>query len=132
MGQGTPPARVRIDKWLWTARFFKTRTLAAEAVAGGLVHLNDMRTKAGHEIKVGDILTIHRGSDEYIVAVRQLAIQRRPAPEAAMLYEESPESRQARETLAEQRRVQSSLQPIPGGRPTKKIRRHLNRMQKDW
>ncbi|MBF0137069.1 MAG: S4 domain-containing protein [Magnetococcus sp. DMHC-1] len=123
--------RVRIDKWLWAARFFKTRTLAAEAVTGGLVHLNDARTKAGHEIKVGDMLTIHKGADEFVVEVRQLAIQRRPAPEAVRLYEELPESRQAREARTEQRRMSSSLQPIPGGRPTKKNRRNMIRTLAD-
>ncbi|MBF0154458.1 MAG: RNA-binding protein [Magnetococcales bacterium] len=127
----TPATRLRIDKWLWAARFFKTRSLAAEAVTGGRVHLNNARTKAGHDIKVGDVLTIHRGACEFIVEVRQLSAQRRSAPEAAALYEETPESCRTREIQAEQRRMQGSMQPVAGGRPTKKARRDLRRILTD-
>lgn len=118
--------KVRLDKWLWAARFFKTRSLAAEAVSGGRVHVNQARAKPARVVRVDDTLTIRRGPYEYRVKVRSLSHQRGPASQAALLYEETAESRQRRETLAEQHRLQA-VAPHPGRRPNKKDRRHIIR-----
>ncbi|MES9937853.1 MAG: RNA-binding S4 domain-containing protein, partial [Sedimenticola sp.] len=88
---------LRLDKWLWAARFFKTRQLAVEAINGGKVHLNGQRTKPGREVKPGSQLRIHKGSLEWDITVRQIPKQRRPASEAVNFYEESEQSRQRRE-----------------------------------
>ncbi|MEE8198060.1 MAG: S4 domain-containing protein, partial [Acidiferrobacterales bacterium] len=88
--------KARLDKWLWAARFFKTRPLAAEAIAGGKVQVNEARAKPGKAIAVGDQLTIRRGRFLFIVIVRGLATRRRPASQAALLYEETQESQQDR------------------------------------
>jgi len=120
--------KVRLDKWLWAARFFKTRHLASEAINGGKVHLNGQRTKPGKEIKPGDRLRIHAGDQEWEVEVRILATRRRPAAEARGFYEESEESRQRREQQLEARRLERSLAPRPiQGKPTKKDRRMIHR-----
>ncbi len=117
--------RVRIDKWLWAARFFKTRTLATEAVAGGRVHLDGARTKPSHDVRVGDELQITIGEVVFTVIVRALADRRGSAPAAALLYDETDESRARREREREQRR----LAPPPGadlrGRPSGRDRRRL-------
>jgi ribosome-associated heat shock protein Hsp15 len=119
--------RVRLDKWLWAARFFKTRTLAAEAVTGGKVHVGGQRAKPSHAVRIDEILRIQRGPDEYIVAVRALSGRRGPASEAILLYEETAESRQRREQLSEQRRLQHLAFPQSAGRPTKQDRRRIVR-----
>ena len=120
-------ARLRIDKWLWAARFFKTRSLAAEAVEGGKVHLNGARVKPAKAVNLGDTLEIRIGRFEYVVAVCGLSPRRGPASEAAKLYQESEESRAAREALA----LQLKAEAVPGaerqGRPTKRDRRHIIR-----
>ena len=120
-----PTGRVRLDRWLWAARFFKTRALAAEAAAGGKVHVGDQRGKPSRAVRPGEILRIQRGSEEYVVTVKALSVRRGPAKEAVLLYEETAESRQRREELSEQRR----LQPRTGspGRPTKQNRRRIVR-----
>ena len=125
--QDTPLDRMRIDKWLWAARFFKTRSLAAQAVEGGKVKLNDARVKPAKELKPGDVLRIHIGEIEWTLSVRALAAQRRGAPEAQALYEESDESRLRREEHAASRK--QFLDPFreEGGRPTKKDRRMIRR-----
>src|SRR5438093_869147 len=92
--------RIRLDKWLWAARFFKTRGLAADAIVGGKVYVNGARTKPGRAIRRDDRLTIRRGPLEWTVIVRDLAVARRPAAEAAGLYEETPESAIERERRA--------------------------------
>ena len=121
-------ARVRLDKWLWAARFFKTRQLASEAINGGKVHLNGQRTKPGKEVKVGSQLRIHTASAEYEVEVRILATQRRPAAEARTFYEEKPESLARREQMSESRRLERMLSPRPAhGRLNKKDRRLIHR-----
>lgn len=117
--------RVRIDRWLWAARFFKTRTLATEAVSGGKVHIGGQRTKPSHTVHPGEILQIQRGFDEYVVKVESLSVRRGPAREAVLLYEETAESRQRREERAEQRRLQRLVEPAPIGRPTKQDRRRI-------
>ncbi len=121
--------KVRLDKWLWAARFFKTRSLAKQAIDGGKVHCNGMRCKSSREVSEGDSLEIRRGWDELTVIVTALSDQRRGAPEAALLYEETPESRQKRETEAEQRRLQRANNPSPEGRPSKQDRRRIHQFK---
>src|SRR4051812_16088646 len=124
-------ARVRLDKWLWAARFFKTRALATEAAVGGRVDVNGERAKPAKPIKPGDTLRFRLGPFEHVVVVRGLSERRGPASVAQTLYEETAESVAERERLTEQRR----LAPTPftfdeGGRPTKKDRRDLSRFRK--
>ncbi|MEA2194420.1 MAG: ribosome-associated heat shock protein Hsp15 [Solirubrobacteraceae bacterium] len=118
---------VRIDKWLWAARFFKTRTLAADAVKGGRVELGGARVKASKEVAAGDELKITIGQTRRVVVVRGVSDKRGPAKVATMLYEETAQSIAERELAAEQRRLQS---PPPGAdlgmRPTKRDRRRLD------
>jgi ribosome-associated heat shock protein Hsp15 len=121
---------VRIDKWLWAARFFKTRGLAAEAVKGGRVHLGGQPAKPSKDVKPGDRLEISIGQTRFTVDVRATAERRGPAAEAALLYEETPESRQARERAAEQRRLAPAPAPDLGGRPTKRDRRRLDQSRR--
>lgn len=117
--------KVRIDKWLWAARFFKTRTLATEAVAGGRVHLEGARIKPSRDVQVGDRLEITAGDATLTVIVQALADRRGSATVAATLYDETAESREKREREREQRR----LAPPPGadmhGRPSGRDRRRL-------
>jgi ribosome-associated heat shock protein Hsp15 len=120
---------VRLDKWLWAARFFKTRSLATEAVNGGKVELNGLRPKPSKAIKVGDQLRIRVGPFVHAIAVRDLSDRRGPAAAAALLFEEAPESIAARERLREQHRLAPTAQYEEGGRPTKKDRRRLSALQ---
>ncbi|MEM7294503.1 MAG: S4 domain-containing protein [Pseudomonadota bacterium] len=120
---------MRIDKWLWVARFYKTRSLARAAVEGGKVHLDDQRVKPAKAIALGQTLTITRGLYTTTVTVRGLAQQRRPATEAQGLYEESLESIEQRETLAAQRRMERAGLSLPSGRPNKKDRRDLRKLK---
>ena len=119
--------KVRLDKWLWAARFFKTRSLAAAAVSGGKVHVNEARVKPAHVVKLGETLSIRRGHYEYIVVVTGLARERGPARQAALLYEETDQSVQRREVLAAERKAQTALMPHPSHRPSKKERRQIIR-----
>jgi ribosome-associated heat shock protein Hsp15 len=112
---------MRLDKWLWAARFFKTRTLAVEAIEGGRVSLNGDRAKPAKEVKIGDALSIRRPPYEHVVHVRGLSDQRGPASVAAALYEETAESKARRTVLAAE--MKSMPQPRFKGRPTKKTRR---------
>ena len=118
---------IRVDKWLWAARLHKTRSLAADAVKGGRVQVNGQRVKPSREVGPGDELEVTIGQVRRTVVVRGVAERRGPAKEAALLYEETPESIAARELLAEQRRLAS---PPPGAdlgaRPTKRDRRRLD------
>lgn len=127
MTQAGECGKVRLDKWLWAARFFKTRALATEAINGGHIHLNGHRPKPSRNIEPGDELSIRRGQDEYRVTVRELAEKRGPASVAQQLYEESEQSRAERERLAEQRRLQAAAEPRPAKRPDKKGRRQIIR-----
>ncbi len=115
----------RLDKWLWAARFYKTRSLAVEAVNGGKVHLNKQRVKPSRNIKPNDILTISKPPYEHVVEVLGLSNQRRPAPEAQQLYQETEESIAKREQL----RIEIKNQPLgfrhDKGRPNKRDRRHI-------
>ena len=112
---------MRLDKWLWAARFFKTRALAVEAIAGGRVAVNGDRAKPAKEIRVGDALAIRRPPFEFAIEVKALAERRGPAAEAAALYRETDESRARRATLAAE--MKALPQPRFKGRPTKKTRR---------
>ena len=121
--------RVRIDKWLWAARFYKTRSLAAEAIAGGKVQLNGERVKRAKAMQIGDELRIRQGPYEHQIVVRELSERRGPASEAARLYEERPESRAAREAMALQlKSIHAAFVP-ERGRPTKKDRREIEKLK---
>ncbi|MEN8219657.1 MAG: S4 domain-containing protein [Pseudomonadota bacterium] len=128
----TPTSKIRLDKWLWAARFFKTRSLATDAVSGGKVHLNQQRIKPAKEVHVGDELIIRTGYVERTVVVRALSKQRRPAKEAVLLYEETPESIQRREQAADLSKKAAALRPRGTGRPTKKERRKIHRFRTDY
>ena len=123
------PARVRLDRWLWAARFYKTRALAAAAVGGGNVELNGARAKRAKPIAVGDRLRIRRGPFEYQLVVRAVAEQRGPPAAAAGLYEEDSAGKRRRERLAEQLRMAPTLRYAGKGRPTKKDRREIERLK---
>ncbi|MCK5335771.1 MAG: RNA-binding protein [Gammaproteobacteria bacterium] len=116
--------KLRIDKWLWAARFFKTRSLASDAVNGGKVHLNDDRVKAAKAIKVGDVLRIRRGEEIWTVTVLTLFEKRRQASLAQEMYEELPDSIKLRENNAADRKALSSSRVV-SHRPSKKERRHI-------
>jgi ribosome-associated heat shock protein Hsp15 len=120
---------VRIDKWLWAARFFKTRGAATEAVLGGRVHVNGERVKPAKEIRPGDVVEISIRELRWTVTVKGLAERRGPAAVAATLYEESPESRAAREQQALQRRLARPPGADLGARPTKQARRRIDRLR---
>lgn len=120
--------KFRIDKWLWAARFFKTRSLAISAIESGKVQVKNERVKPAKALAVGDLLSIQMGSYQYHVEVLALSNQRGPAPEAQKLYRETDESRQRREAIV----AQLKAQPQPfyfKGRPTKRDRRELERFR---
>jgi ribosome-associated heat shock protein Hsp15 len=121
--------RVRLDKWLWAARFFKTRSLAAEAIAGGKVQVNGDRAKRARPLQVGDEIRVRLGPYEHQVVVRALSGRRGPATAAAELYEERPESRAAREAMALQLKTLHAAFVSEKGRPTKKDRRDIDRLR---
>ena len=121
--------RVRIDKWLWAARFFKTRSLAAHAVDGGKVKLNDARVKPAKALTIGDRLEVHIGPYEWTIIVRVLSEQRGPAAAARELYAEDEASRERRAAAVAARREGLHPLPEPGGRPVKKQRRVLQRLR---
>ena len=125
---GAPASEpVRIDKWLWAARFFKTRSLAAQAVDGGRVRLNGEGAKPARALKVGDELAIRAGEFEWVVEVKALSRQRGPAPQAALLYAEREDSRVRRLAAIALRRAQPHPAAGVKGRPTKKDRRLIHR-----
>ncbi len=119
--------KTRLDKWLWAARFYKTRTLATDAVNGGHVHLNGSRSKPGRALNIGETVSIRKGPFEHRVIVRALSNRRGPAKVAVTLYEETPESIAKRERVAQG--MKSMLRPITGGRPTKRQRRDYVRIR---
>ena len=120
--------KVRLDKWLWAARFYKTRALAKEAIEGGKVHCRGERCKPSKEVKVGDELVLRAGYDERIVVIEQLSAVRRGAPQAQLLYRETDESISAREKAAQLRKA-GELGIQTDGRPTKKQRRQIHRFK---
>lgn len=121
-------AKIRIDKWLWAARFFRTRNIAKTAIEGGKVHFNGKRVKVSKEVTVGMKLTIRQGaayaSNEKEIVVTQLADKRGSATDAALLYEETPESITRRQEYAQQRKLANLARPTT--KPNKKQRRQLN------
>jgi ribosome-associated heat shock protein Hsp15 len=122
---------MRLDKWLWVARLFKTRALAAEAAARGRVEVNGQPGKPGRELKRGDRLRLRQRADERIVEVRAFAAARGPAPQAQALYAETPESLAARQRAAEARRLAAEpAASLEQGRPTKRDRRRLAEWQR--
>ncbi len=123
--------KVRIDKWLWAARFFKTRNLAKQAIDGGKVHCDGQRVKPSKDLTVGMELTIRQGWDDKTVAVIALSDQRRGAPEAALLYRETDDSIALREKRAAERKVLHGSQWVSDRRPTKKQRRQIHRFKQD-
>jgi ribosome-associated heat shock protein Hsp15 len=122
--------RVRVDKWLWAARFFKTRGAATEAVLGGHVQVNGARVKPARDVAVGDRLEITRGQQRWTVAVTGLADRRGPATVAATLYDETPESAAERERHRDERRLAKPLGADLTARPTKRDRRRLDALRK--
>jgi ribosome-associated heat shock protein Hsp15 len=120
---------VRLDKWLWAARFFKTRSVAREAVSGGKVHLNGHRAKPGRSLNTGDELRIQRGEAEYIITIVELSIRRGPAVVAQTLYSESEENRLEREKLAGQRKLERQQHATRERRPDKRQRRRIIRFK---
>ena len=123
------PDRVRIDKWLWAARFFKTRSLASESVQGGRVKVNGQRAKPARDVRAGDQVEIRIGELTWAVEVTGIAEKRGSATQAALLYTETPESRERRELFLADRRAA----PVPGtdarGRPTKRDRRRIESLR---
>ena len=118
-------SRVRIDKWLWASRFYKTRSLAADAVDGGKVQINGERVKPAKLLKPGDALSIRNGPYAWDITVLMLSERRGSAAEAAKLYSESGESRKAREEKIAMIKSERQSNPFPGGRPTKRARRQI-------
>ena len=121
---------VRIDKWLWAARFTKTRSAATDAVLGGRVHVNHSRIKPSKEIKVGDVIEVRIGQLQWTVVVRAISAKRGPASVAATLYEETPESAAVREQRAAELRLSRPLGADLGGRPTKQDRRRIESLRR--
>jgi ribosome-associated heat shock protein Hsp15 len=125
--------KLRIDKWLWAARFYKTRALAVEEIGRGRVEINGQEVKPAREVKVGDTVSLRQGPVRREVIVKGLSAMRGPAPVAQQLYEETADSIQARERAAEQRRLAPEpALSIEQGRPTKRGRRELDDAQRGW
>lgn len=122
-----PLAKMRLDKWLWAARFFKTRSLATQAIEHGRVKLNGERVKPAREIRPGDRLDLHLGDFDWTLTVRALSTQRGPAPVAQGLYEEDPASTSRRQQQVSERKLATSPEAAIKGRPTKRDRRQIHR-----
>ena len=123
-------ASVRVDKWLWACRFYKTRSLARRKIDGGKVRINGVKAKPGREVKVGDGIQLHQGRDEKTVRVLKLSDQRRGAPEAQLLYEETGDSLAAREKNADERKAARGSMPVADVRPNKRQRRQIHRFKR--
>lgn len=121
------PAGMRLDKWLWAARFFKTRSLATQAIDHGRVKLNGERVKPAREVKPGDRLEVHLNEVAWTLTVRALSMQRGPAPVAQALYEEDPASVARRQQQISERKLASNPAAAIKGRPTKRDRRQIHR-----
>lgn len=117
--------KVRLDKWLWAARFYKTRAISAAAIAAGHIKKDGDRLKSAYGLKVGELLQIQKGPYQFVVEVNALSEKRGPASEAQKLYRETQDSIAARETLALQLKIQAQQQPDLRGRPSKRDRRDL-------
>lgn len=121
--------KIRLDKWLWAARFFKTRGLAQEAISGGKVHVNGERVKPARHVDIGDRLEITKGEQRFTVIVQALSDKRGPAKLAETLYAETEQSRKDREEAAAMRKLLRQSAPHPEKRPDKKQRRHIIRFK---
>jgi ribosome-associated heat shock protein Hsp15 len=126
----TIPNRVRLDKWLWAARFYKTRGLSADAIDGGKIEVNGERAKRSRLVQSGDRLKIRIGPYEHVITVKDVSEKRGSAPIAQALYEEDPESRKAREVMAAHVRAMNANTGYESGRPTKKDRREIERLRR--
>lgn len=122
-------AKVRIDKWLWAARFYKTRSLAKQMVEGGKVHCNGQRVKPSKEVTIGTTIRLRQGFDEKTVVITGLSERRGNATQAAALYQETEESRYQREENAARRKSLARSNPVPDGRPSKRDRRKIIQFQ---
>ena len=120
---------VRIDRWLWAARFFKTRSLAKAAVEGGKVHVDGQRSKPAKAVRVGQTVEVRKGTVLMTVIVRDLAEQRGSAPIAQTLYEETPESIEKREIMSSRRKLERAGLQVPSTKPSKKDRRDLRKLK---
>lgn len=120
---------VRLDKWLWASRFFKTRKDSVEAINGGKIHLNGARVKPARNVQINDQLQITRNNEKYNVTVLGLNDKRRPAKEAQLLYEEDEKSIAARESEREIRRINNASVAMPSTKPNKKQRRQMDRFK---
>jgi ribosome-associated heat shock protein Hsp15 len=127
--EGTRPGAMRIDRWLFAVRLFKTRSDASDAVGGGKVHLNDERVKPSHGVKQGDTVTFSRGAIAFECVVTAVPLRRGPASEAARSYDETPASKARREEFAARMKVAAGLTPRPHDRPDKHERRLLRRLR---
>ncbi|MFO7541476.1 MAG: RNA-binding S4 domain-containing protein [Thiobacillus sp.] len=125
------PDKMRLDKWLWAARFFKTRSLANQAIEHGQVKLDGERVKPAREIRPGDRLDVRIGDFDWVLTVRALAMQRGPAPVAQQLYEEDPASHARRQQQVSDRKLAASPAAAIKGRPTKRDRRQIHRFTGD-
>ncbi|MAD44632.1 MAG: RNA-binding protein [Oceanospirillaceae bacterium] len=126
-----PTAKIRLDKWLWAARFFKTRALAKAAIEGGKVHYEGQRCKVSKTAEIGATLTVRQGFDEKKIVIVALSDQRRGAPEARLLYEETAESIKKRMDEGERRRIMRHSMQAPDHKPNKKERRDMRRFERN-
>ncbi|KZZ48860.1 MAG: ribosome-associated heat shock protein Hsp15 [Saccharospirillaceae bacterium] len=131
MSDKNSSGKVRLDKWLWAARFYKTRAIAKGAIEGGKVHYDGQRCKVSKTVDLDARITLRQGFDEKTVVVKAISDQRRGAPEAQTLYEETAESIKKRMDNAERRRVMKSAAFIPDHKPNKKERRDMERFRQD-
>ncbi len=129
-GSAQACGRLRVDRWLWCARFYKSRSLASTAVAGGKVHVNGERAKPSRAVAVGDALSITRGHETLDLVVRALPDRRGPAAEAQRAFEETPDSARRRARLREQHALAAASAPRPASRPDKRQRRLLHRLHR--
>ncbi|MES3036082.1 MAG: S4 domain-containing protein [Gemmatimonadota bacterium] len=127
--ESTPAGKVRLDKWLWAARFFKTRALAAEAIDGGKVSVNDDRPKRARLIVAGDEVSVRVGAYQHVVTVRDVSARRGSAAIAQALYEETPDSVAARALVAAQQKSAAMMFAFQEGKPSKKERRAIDRVR---
>lgn len=125
--------KVRLDKWLWAARFFKTRSVAAAAIEAGKVEVNDEQVKRAKQVKLGDTVRVRKGPYDYVLTIRGLAERRGSATVAQALYEETEDSKAERARVAELMAIERASMPVPiiKGRPTKKDRRAIERLKGD-
>ena len=130
MAAETENVSQRLDKWLWAARFFKTRPLAVEAINGGHVHVNDERVKPARNVRIGDTIRITKGFETWVISVKGLNEQRRPAAEARLLYAESDYHREQREAVMEERRLHGVN--IKVRKPDKRERRLIDQFKQSW